>query len=461
MLHLLELQDVGPAPQMRLELHPRLNLLTGDNSLGKTFMLEVAWWALTRTWAGQAALPSRKDSARPRIRYQTQGKSKTPEPVSSTFDFARQQWPLKAGRPPMPGLTLYAKADGGFSLWDPARNYWKGGGPHDARTPEPPPAYHFTAEQLWFGLTLNGKQECNGLLRDWVSWQVSYNLEQLQSAKGTIEEEVQRWEQGVHRLRRQHLERLAAQPPFGLLMEVLKELSPHAEQEPLVPGPKVQLSQYGTLEIPTLQMPYGLVPITLAAAGMKRILGLAYFLVWSFYQHVLESNARKQAPTDQLILLIDEVETHLHPQWQRKILPAILRAVKHLHPTVQVQILATTHAPLVLASVEPLFEADQDRLFLFELQKGQVSLRPVEFYKHGDAVDWLTSETFGLLQARSLPAQEAIMAALAFMRGDTASLPAKLQTQDQIHAALLQTLAGHDPFWAHWVGPSKKKGAQP
>lgn len=460
MLHLLELQDVGPAPQMRLELHPRLNLLTGDNSLGKTFMLEVAWWALTRTWAEQAALPSRKDGARPRIRYQTQGKSKTPEPVSSTFDFARQQWPLKAGRPPMPGLTLYAKANGGFCLWDPARNYWKGGGPHDARTPEPPPAYHFTADQLWFGLTLNGKQECNGLLRDWVSWQVSYELEQLQNTKGTSAEEA-RLAIEIHRLMRQSVELKALVPPFGLLLKVLEELSPHAEQEPLVPGPKVQLSQYGTLEIPTLQMPYGLVPITLAAAGMKRILGLAYFLVWSFYQHVLECNARKQAPTDQLILLIDEVETHLHPQWQRKILPAILRAVKHLHPTVQVQILATTHAPLVLASVEPLFEADQDRLFLFELQKGQVSLRPVDFYKHGDAVDWLTSETFGLLQARSLPAQEAIMAALAFMRGDTASLPAKLQTQDQIHAALLQTLAGHDPFWAHWVGPSKKQGAQP
>jgi hypothetical protein len=45
MLSSLELVAVGPAPRLRMELAPRLNVLTGDNGLGKTFLLDVAWWA--------------------------------------------------------------------------------------------------------------------------------------------------------------------------------------------------------------------------------------------------------------------------------------------------------------------------------------------------------------------------------------------------------------------------------
>jgi hypothetical protein len=50
MLESLHLQNVGPAPEMKMELAPRLNLITGDNGLGKSFLLDVAWWALTRKW---------------------------------------------------------------------------------------------------------------------------------------------------------------------------------------------------------------------------------------------------------------------------------------------------------------------------------------------------------------------------------------------------------------------------
>ena len=51
MLEYLHLINVGPAPEMELRLAPRLNLLTGDNGLGKSFLLDVAWWALARRWA--------------------------------------------------------------------------------------------------------------------------------------------------------------------------------------------------------------------------------------------------------------------------------------------------------------------------------------------------------------------------------------------------------------------------
>ena len=46
-----------------------------------------------------------------------------------------------------------------------------------------------------------------------------------------------------------------------------------------------------------------------------------------------------------VVLLADEIEQHLHPVWQRKILPALLGAFPGL------QIIATTHSPQVVSSV--------------------------------------------------------------------------------------------------------------
>ena len=46
------------------------------------------------------------------------------------------------------------------------------------------------------------------------------------------------------------------------------------------------------------------------------------------------------------ILLVDEVELHLHPGWQGRILPALLTTFPAL------QIVATTHSPRVVGSVD-------------------------------------------------------------------------------------------------------------
>lgn len=45
------------------------------------------------------------------------------------------------------------------------------------------------------------------------------------------------------------------------------------------------------------------------------------------------------------VLLIDEIELHLHPQWQRRVIPALQAAFPKL------QLIVSTHAPAVLATV--------------------------------------------------------------------------------------------------------------
>ena len=55
---------------------------------------------------------------------------------------------------------------------------------------------------------------------------------------------------------------------------------------------------------------------------------------------------RKRWHEKPAILLIDEIENHLHPRWQRRVIPALLEHFPGL------QIFATTHSPFVVAGLK-------------------------------------------------------------------------------------------------------------
>ena len=419
MIRELRLKKVGPAPEFNVGFAERLNLFTGDNGLGKTFLLDIVWWALTGTWAGNPAWPQRGKGETPEISYHLIGKTgPTKDATISRFDFAHQAWPRPKARPVMPGLVIYVRVDGSFSVWDPARNYWKVMQVKGVDQPDRPSAYHFTPDNIWNGLEEDKKVLCNGIIRDWVTWQ-----NQPDQDEGS---------------------------PFKLLSNVIEKLSPHPS-EWMRPGKPVRVSLEDVRDIPTVDLPYASIPITQASAGMKRILGLAYLLVWTWYEHAQASALLNQTPTDTIILLMDEVESHLHPQWQRSILPAMLNVATGLKKKIKTQVVATTHSPLALASIEPSFDETKDKLFKFALDDKRVTLDEVPWAKQGDVVGWLTSDLFGLKQARSKDAEAAIEAAETFMRGDVQSLPEKLKTNEQINQELLRVLAGHDPFWPRWI----------
>jgi ABC-type glutathione transport system ATPase component len=159
-------------------------------------------------------------------------------------------------------------------------------------------------------------------------------------------------------------------------------------------------------------------------------------MVWSWSEHKKAAEMLNQKPAERMIILFDEVEAHLHPQWQRSILPALLKVVAILEPELKIQMIASTHAPLVLASLETEFCEDTDRILTFELNMRRASVREIFRAKQGDIVNWLVSDVFGLKQARSKEAEKAIDAAEAFMRGETQSLPANLNTKEAIHQEL-------------------------
>lgn len=403
MLKELHLKYVGPAERFDVEFGDRLNIFTGDNGLGKSFLLEVSWWALTNNWADQPAFPRSNSKGSPEISYILTNSDGKLESIGSKFNASNQTWKANYRRREKHSyLGIYARAEGGFSVWDPTR-------PRSLSRSD----YNFTPDTLWNGLKASrGNVLCNGLIQDWVTWQNQ-----------------------------------ADRTTFDLLFQVIRQLF-HPD-EAIEPGEPTRVFLNDVRDIPTLQLPYERLPITHASSGIKRILGLAYVLVWTWYEHQKAAELRKEEPLNQLILLIDEVESHLHPQWQRSILPSVLTVVSGLQQQMQVQAIVTTHAPLVLASLEPWFDEMRDKLFLFELERQNVHLEELGWVKQGEIDNWLTSPIFDLKRPRSREAEEAVEAGYALMRGETPQ-NSDLTNPEILDQQLHRLLPEHDQFLRIW-----------
>ena len=72
-----------------------------------------------------------------------------------------------------------------------------------------------------------------------------------------------------------------------------------------------------------LGLSYWSLSVSLASAGVRRALALAYFLVWAWHEHRAAAQLLGKRPEDRFVVLFDEPETHLHPRWQRAILPSV------------------------------------------------------------------------------------------------------------------------------------------
>jgi hypothetical protein len=242
-LRLLEIQGVGPAKNIVFQPGERLTLITGDNGLGKTFLLDCAWWALTGKWAALQAYPMTNTTKNePTIGFQISGDSDS-EKIKVSYDWQTQSWKPPKKRPTIPGLLVYAKVDGSFAVWDPAKEYLATQelGESDL-TPRP---FVFTRDEVWDGrdIEVGGRRTTfiNGLLQDWIQWQSRPDSS-----------------------------------PFGTLEKVIERLSPPSQSDLgiLRPGEPVRIP-YDVRPMPTIEHSYGTVPIVYTSAGVRRVITLA------------------------------------------------------------------------------------------------------------------------------------------------------------------------------------------
>lgn len=164
----LKFTGLSLAPSIELDFATRLNVLTGDNSLGKTLVLEVAWWALTGTWTQQPVTPPvhRGKSRRRAIPGATLAAKAGERRMTASYEAAQERW--VGGRPLAHSLVIYARVDGSISLWDPIRNVTSvKSGELDVST-----GYHLTQFDLWNGLIDAATRAplCDGFINDAVRW---------------------------------------------------------------------------------------------------------------------------------------------------------------------------------------------------------------------------------------------------------------------------------------------------
>jgi len=95
------------------------------------------------------------------------------------------------------------------------------------------------------------------------------------------------------------------------------------------------------------------------------------------------------------IILIDEIDLHLHPKWQRIVVPKLIEVFPNC------QFLVSTHSPHVITQVQP------ENLFLLKMSdNGLTLLRPSESY--GKTVERILEDLMGLETTRPTEVAENI-----------------------------------------------------
>lgn len=326
------------------------------------------------------------------------------------------------GRPWNPGLVLYAMADGSFAVWDSARNYWKRKDNIDIQDRQP--AYIFSPAEVWDGLSVDGVPLCNGLIRDWASWK---------KEKGHA---------------------------YETLKNLLEQLSPSSDEQ-LAPGELTRISLDDVRDMPTIKSSYSDedIPVVYASSAIRRILALAYLLVWSIEEHTRASELLGTQSANYVTFIVDEIEAHLHPKWQRSVIPSLINAMEELMRTSSTQFIITTHSPLVLTSLEGVFdekEKSTDAWFDldFDSEKRKVEIVHRPFTRQGSSSNWLTSEAFDLPTDYSLDKEHLLESIHQLVSNpETTEQDARKVEQD-----MYRLLPAIDPLWILWRKFLRSKG---
>jgi len=172
----------------------------------------------------------------------------------------------------------------------------------------------------------------------------------------------------------------------------------------LVPG--TQLSHlevdHASFDV-TVRTDDGVISIDQLSQGMNSIIAW----IGTVLQRLYDIYGDSPEPTSKAaVVLIDELDAHLHPSWQR-LIPSLAR--RHLP---NVQFLATAHSPLMAGGLKP-GECFVARRELGASSSGEVVsvavVEPVNVDTAGMRADQiLTSPLFGMMTSRSIETEEDI-----------------------------------------------------
>ena len=189
-----------------------------------------------------------------------------------------------------------------------------------------------------------------------------------------------------------------ASPQLDLVSELVKELSgENFRFDKIEPAGSARFS----ILVETDASPGRPISIQQASQGTLSVIAMCA-LIYQFLRAVHPGVAESELCKQRAIVVIDEVDAHLHPAWQRKI--AFLFR-KHFP---QVQFIVTAHSPLVVAGCGPgevsVLRREGKELKVLEFQKGFVGARPEDIYKEVFEIEERDAAFLGLqAQLPTLP----------------------------------------------------------
>lgn len=144
----------------------------------------------------------------------------------------------------------------------------------------------------------------------------------------------------------------------------------------------------GVTEAPGFSMHGVHVPFRALSDGFRAYIG---WIGDMLYHLCMGAPSGRKLVDNRGVVLIDEIDLHLHPEWQRSLLPTLSCALPNI------QFIVTTHSPLVVGSLQP-----QNLLVLAERDDGGAQCRHLPEQVHGRSAEQvLLSPYFGLASTRA------------------------------------------------------------
>ena len=180
---------------------------------------------------------------------------------------------------------------------------------------------------------------------------------------------------------------------------------------------------------PKFHTSFGPMPLNTLSQGTQSIIQwLTHLLVGYAEYYDFPENLEERSG----ILIIDEIDAHLHPSWQRRIIPTLLRHFPNL------QIFCSTHSPLMLAGLKggqiQLLQRDKD---------GKVTVSRNEV----DIVGWTADEVIRTMMGVDDPTDQTTAEAARELRqlrseGPRSDSEEELERQERIQ--VLRQLVDRD-----------------
>ncbi|MBI4662390.1 MAG: AAA family ATPase [Verrucomicrobia bacterium] len=392
----LEFTKLGPFDQVKFEFDPHINVLIGPNNCGKT----TALLAIAETVIAPFNIP--KKLYRGRARF------------SVEFDCPNRQ---------------SFKASGPFPISFSEKGYWR-----------PPrwkelletvkrlgycvfiPALRLNTDYRSKGPTVAPRQRTSALI-------VSPSGEIL----GEAPEEVNRNENPVTLMRDERivqeiiaLDYRAYRENNAAVRSIVERIASLATR--ITEGFPMQFSGVAEDKIglyPEFQTPDGKVPLNVLSQGTQSLLQWLATLITGYAKHFELAGDYAERPG---ILIIDEIDAHLHPSWQRRILPALTKEFPNL------QVLCSTHSPLMLAGLQ----AGQIQL-LSRSEQGRITVSRNNSDVYGWSADEILNFFLGVTHPTDLNTEQKVRR-LNALRGKEKLSAAEAKELEALRGTVQQAL---------------------